>query len=64
LCAKRERNCDMQVVLVGPINERFVAGSLCHTLDVIAKIRVSLLTGVMYKNESVWIVPGTVSADD
>jgi hypothetical protein len=31
----RERNCDMQVVLVGPINERFVAGSLCHTLDVI-----------------------------
>jgi hypothetical protein len=29
-----------------------------------ARIRVSLLTGVMYKNESVWMVPGTVGADD
>jgi hypothetical protein len=31
----RLRDCDMQVVLVGPTNEKFVEDVLCHTLDVV-----------------------------
>jgi hypothetical protein len=34
-CVRSARAQLRQVVLVGPINERLVAGDLCHTLDVI-----------------------------